>query len=94
MLPEGAATDVSSNLFQLSRQVAEQYVAPWGQCLRLVLPPAPKPRAQVNHYELTEQGRAALVAREACSVKARALLTRLGKKPSGLRRSISQSWSC
>lgn len=53
LLPEGAATDVSSNLFQLSRQVAEQYVAPWGQCLRLVLPPAPKPRAQVSHYELT-----------------------------------------
>lgn len=82
-----AATDVSSNLFQLSGQVAEQYVAPWGQCLRLVLPPASKPRAQVSHYELTEQGRAALSSREPCSVKARALLTRLGKKPSGLRRS-------
>ena len=87
LLPEGAATDLSSNLFQLSRQVAEQYVAPWGQCLRLVLPPAPKPRAQVNRYELTEQGRTALAAHEACSVKARALLTRLEKKPSELRRS-------
>ena len=87
LLPEGAATGVSSNLFQLSRQVAEQYVAPWGQCLRLVLPPAPKPRAHVCHYELTEQGRAALAAREPCSVKERALLTRLGEKPSGLRRS-------
>ena len=87
LLPEGAATDVSSSLFQLSRQVAEQYVAPWGQCLRLVLPPAPKPRAQVSRYELTEQGKAALAAREPCSVKARALLTRLGEKPSGLRRS-------
>ncbi len=87
LLPEGAATDLSSNLFQLSRQVAEQYVAPWGQCLRLVLPPAPKPRAQVNRYELTEQGRTALAAHEACSVKARALLTRLGEKPSELRRS-------
>jgi len=87
LLPEEAATDVSSHLFQLSRQVAEQYVAPWGQCLRLVLPPAPKPRAQVNRYELTEQGRAALAAREACSAKARALLTRIGEKPSRLRRS-------
>ena len=87
LLPEGAATDVSSNLFQLSRQVAEQYVAPWGQCLRLVLPPKPKPPSQLRHYELTEQGRAALATRETCSVKARALLTRLGKKPSGLRRS-------
>jgi len=85
LLPEGAATDVSSKLFQLSRQVAEQYVAPWGQCLRLVLPPAPKPRAQVSHYELTEQGQAALAAQEPCSVKARALLTKLGKQPLGLR---------
>jgi len=87
LLPEGAATDVSSNLFQLSRQVAEQYIAPWGQCLRLVLPPSPKPKAQISHYELTEQGQAALATQEPCSVKARALLTRLGKKPSGLRRS-------
>lgn len=87
LLPEGAATDVSSHLFQLSRQVAEQYVAPWGQCLRLVLPPAPKPQTPVSHYELTEQGKAALAAREPCSVKARALLTRLGKTPSGLRKS-------
>ena len=46
LAPDGAATDVSSSLFQLSRQVAEQYVAPWGQCLRLVLPPAPLARAQ------------------------------------------------
>jgi primosomal protein N' (replication factor Y) len=87
LLPEGVATDVSSNLFQLSRQVAEQYIAPWGQCLRLVLPPSPKPKAQISHYELTEQGHAALATQEPCSVKARALLTRLGKKPSGLRRS-------
>src|SRR5580765_2218200 len=29
LLQEGAATDLSSNLFQLSRKVAEQYVAPW-----------------------------------------------------------------
>ena len=87
LAPDGAATDVSSNLFQLSRQVAEQYVAPWGQCLRLVLPPAPIVQAQNRRYELTEKGRAALATREPCSVKARALLTRLGKTPSGLHRS-------
>jgi primosomal protein N' (replication factor Y) len=87
LLPEGTAADVSSKLFQLSRQVAEEYVAPWGQCLRLVLPPSPTRRAQATHYELTEQGLAALAAREPCSPKARALLTRLAKKPSGLIRS-------
>ena len=86
LLPAGAATDPSSNLFQLSRQVAEQYVAPWGQCLRLVLPPAPKPQAQISYYELTERGRAARAAREPCSAKARALLTKLGKQSIALRR--------
>jgi len=86
LLPAGTATDVSSNLFELSRQIAEQYVAPWGQCLRLVLPPAPKPRAQISYYELTERGRAAHVAREPCSAKARALLTKLGKQSIALRR--------
>jgi primosomal protein N' (replication factor Y) (superfamily II helicase) len=88
LLSGEAATDVSSNLFQLSRQMAEEYVAPWGQCLRLVLPPATKPQAQVTRYELTEQGKAALVAREPCSLKVRALLSKLGRKTSpGVRRS-------
>lgn len=86
LLPAGAAADVSSNLFELSRKIAEQYVAPWGQCLRLVLPPAPKPQAQISYYELTERGRAAHAAREPCSAKARALLTKLGKQSIALRR--------
>ena len=88
LLPEGISADVSSKLFQLSRQVAEQYVAPWGQCLRLILPPSPNSRTQVIRYELTEQGRAALEAREPCSADALALLARFGKKSSGLRRSL------
>ena len=87
LISEGAATDVSSSLFQLSRQVAEAYVAPWGQCLRLVLPPIPKPRAPVVHVELTEQGRVALESRAPCSVKERALLTRLRDKPLKFRQS-------
>lgn len=92
LLPEGAATDVPPNLFQLSRQVAEQYVAPWGQCLRLVLPPTAKPQAPpISHYQLTEPGRAALAARESCSVKERALLVKLSKAPSGLRKSSRRS---
>jgi primosomal protein N' (replication factor Y) (superfamily II helicase) len=85
LIREKAALDVSSNLFHLSRQVAEQYVAPWGQCLRLVLPPPSKPRSQVSHYELTEQGQAALVSCESPSSKA--LLAKLGKKPLRQRQS-------
>ena len=86
---DGATSEVSINLFQLSRQVAEAYVAPWGQCLRLVLPPILilKPRTPVVHFELTEQGRAACESREPCSVKERALLTRLRNKPMKFRQS-------
>ena len=91
LLPEGTATDVSPDLFQLSRQVAEQYVAPWGQCLRLVLPPTAKPQKPISHYQLTEQGKAAVAAREPCSVKERALLVKLNKAPSGLRKSYRRS---
>lgn len=90
-LPEGAATDVAARLFQLSRQVAEQYVAPWGQCLRLVLPPTAAPPAPVSHYQLTEQGKAALAVREPCSVKERALLVKLGKAAGGIRKSSRRS---
>ena len=90
LISEGASTDVSSSLFQLSRQVAEEYVAPWGQCLRLVLPPILKPRAPVVHFELTEQGRAAVESREPCSLKERVLLTRLRNKPLRLRQSSSR----
>ena len=91
LLPEGTATDVPPNLFQLSRQVAEQYVAPWGQCLRLVLPPTTKPQKPISHYQLTEQGKAAVAARGPCSVKERALLVKLSKTPSGPRKSSRRS---
>ena len=37
---EGHTMAVPVKLLDLSRRVAEEYVAPWGQCLRLVLPPA------------------------------------------------------
>ncbi len=90
---EGATAEVSANLFQLSRQVAEAYVAPWGQCLRLVLPPMPKPRAPVVRFELTEQGRAACESRKPRSVKERALLTRLRNKPVTFRQSSRRSAS-
>ena len=91
LLPEGTAPNVPADLFQLSRQVAEQYVAPWGQCLRLVLPPTTKPQEPISHYQLTEQGHTAVATREPCSVKERALLVKLSKAPSGLRKSSRRS---
>ena len=91
LLPEGTATDVPPDLFQLSRQVAEHYVAPWGQCLRLVLPPTTKPQKPISHYQLTEHGKTAVSAREPYSAKERALLVKLSKTPSGLRKSPRRS---
>lgn len=41
LVHEGHPTEVPVMLLDLSRRIAEQYVAPWGQCLRLVLPPLP-----------------------------------------------------
>ncbi|HEY7531517.1 MAG TPA: primosomal protein N' [Nitrospiraceae bacterium] len=43
LLSEGHTSEVSMKLLDLSRRLAEQYVAPWGQCLRLILPPAAEP---------------------------------------------------
>lgn len=39
LVQEGHSTKVPVTLLDLSRRIAEQYIAPWGQCLRLVLPP-------------------------------------------------------
>jgi primosomal protein N' (replication factor Y) len=36
----GQSAEVPVKLLDLSRRIAQEYVAPWGQCLRLVLPPA------------------------------------------------------
>ncbi|MBI5673139.1 MAG: hypothetical protein HZC50_07820 [Nitrospirae bacterium] len=35
---DGPTSTLSPALFELSRKIADYYVAPWGQCLRLVLP--------------------------------------------------------
>lgn len=91
LLPDETATDMTANLFQLSRQVAEQYIAPWGQCLRLVLPPTLKPQKPIIHYELTELGKLALAGRKTCTTKERALLNRLATISHGKRQSSRNS---
>ncbi|HET8720971.1 MAG TPA: hypothetical protein VFM24_03015, partial [Nitrospira sp.] len=39
LIPADRAQEISPPLLELARAVAEMYAAPWGQCLRLVLPP-------------------------------------------------------
>src|SRR3982751_5514281 len=51
----------SAILFELSRMVADSYVAPWGQCLRLIAP-SPSAKSGRTRYVVTDEGRAALNA--------------------------------
>ncbi|MEP6888821.1 MAG: hypothetical protein ABI945_10955, partial [Nitrospirales bacterium] len=87
----GAIADDADNatpqeLMTLSRLIAEYYLTPWGQCIRLILPgrPAGKPPAR---YQLTEAGRDFLGKTEGLnrlSPTCEALLVRLHRRPKGL----------
>ncbi|WP_447978932.1 replication restart helicase PriA [Candidatus Nitrospira bockiana] len=86
--PAGGDDRLSGSLLALTRAVAEYYLAPWGQCIRLVLPPvAERP---VQRYRLTEAGRALIQKPDqpgrmgALPEAARILLTRLGRRAGGL----------
>lgn len=66
-------------LLELTRLVSERYLAPWGQCLRLVEPP--RSRRPVR-FALTETGRAELKRR--LPQATREVLARLSAAPRGL----------
>ncbi|TKS60206.1 MAG: primosomal protein N' [Nitrospira sp.] len=89
-LANGAGdAELSSTLFELSRKIAEQYVAPWGQCLRLVLPPTPTRKTSPLRYVVTDQGRAALNAGN-CPARLRPILDRIARRSRGLLSSTLQ----
>lgn len=79
-----AQGEPDANLVALSRQIAEDYLVPWGQCLRLVFPPPQPARFGRQTYQLTDTGRMALGSGDHVSVQARALLSRLARRKSGL----------
>jgi primosomal protein N' (replication factor Y) len=82
-LLDDKGNELSPELLELSRLVAERYLAPWGQCVRLVLPPI-QPRRREDKYVLTEAGRRALSGGEHLSVADRELLRRLARRAKGL----------
>jgi primosomal protein N' (replication factor Y) len=47
VLDETTETDLQPDLLELTRLVSERYVSPWGQALRLILPPAPPSKKKV-----------------------------------------------
>lgn len=67
----------------LSRAIAEYYVAPWGQCLRLVLPKTHAKRARPLRYVATDQGREALIS-GTCPDHLRQMLDRIARPSKGL----------
>jgi primosomal protein N' (replication factor Y) len=59
-LADNSAAAIAPDLLELSRRVADYYTAPWGQCLRLILPtvtaePEPPARARRKQSAPVEQ---------------------------------------
>ena len=87
LVADGHGMEISPQLLQLARMVADAYVAPWGQCLRLVLPPTAPPKTGQHRIILSPEGREALVAGKIASPAALTLLRRIKKRPLGIRAS-------
>lgn len=79
----------SPGMFELSRQIAEEYIAPWGQCLRLVAPPARAVAQQKWRYVATSQGHLAL-EQGSCPDIHLPLLQRIARRKKGLSASTIQ----
>jgi len=72
-----------SDLMELTRRVADYYLAPWGQCLRLALPASTVSR-RPPRYGITDAGRTMIDASKPAarlSATARELLARLAATP-------------
>jgi len=83
-LAKGAReAELSSVLFELSRKIAERYVAPWGQCLRLVFSANPAPSPSSLRYVVTDLGRGALDTGN-CPENLRPTLQRIARRSGGL----------
>ncbi len=87
---DGQAAQLPASLFELSRKIAEYYVAPWGQCLRLILPPMASRTASSGRYVATAQGRAALEA-GLCPDSLKPTLSRIARRTPGILSSTLQS---
>lgn len=90
-LKEGdGLSEFPPGMFELSRRVAEEYIAPWGQCLRLVVPPVRAAAPQKWCYVATPQGRLALDEGN-CPEAHLPLLKRIVRKKTGLSASTLQA---
>ncbi len=83
---DGASSDhvLTSAQVELSRYVAERYAAPWGQCIKLVLPPLDPTRRSQTRYLPTAQGLADVSSLERVGERELQLLARLRRRPKGM----------
>ncbi len=79
---EGTHSRVDRRLLELARWIADYYLAPLGQCLRLILPPAIG-RGGAERYSLTTAGRQAIESGETLSEAERVLLQALAGRLRG-----------
>lgn len=86
---DGQPSTLPPTLLELSRKIAEYYVAPWGQCLRLIFPPTATPNTSSVRYVATVQGRAALEA-GLCPDNMKPTLDRIARRTSGILASTLQ----
>lgn len=68
----------------LSQWVAERYAAPWGQCIKLVLPPVGRGGPPQPRYVLTAQGLARHSSVDPLGETETEVLARLRRRPKGI----------
>lgn len=89
LVPDGHHPFLSPQLLQLSRDIATYYVAPWGQCLRLVSSPFPTKKPPPVRYLATPQGQVALSTDE-CPDDLRPTLQKIARRKTGILASTLQ----
>lgn len=83
LIPADRAQEISPFLLELAKAVADTYAAPWGQCLRLVLPPK-STTLDSSRMILTKEGRDALLKNEPLPAAVVQVLKRLKRRPLGI----------
>lgn len=81
LVQDGQNPSLSPKLLQLSRDIATYYVAPWGQCLRLII--APFSTRIATRYVATPQGRLALASGR-CPPDLQPMLLRIARRTTGV----------
>lgn len=83
LVQDGQNPLLPPKLLQLSRDIATYYVAPWGQCLRLVSSPFATRMTSPTRYMVTPQGHFALET-GSCPDDLRPTLQRIARRTAGI----------